>query len=73
MKLKELLNYVDCVPVDPEEGQTHDDALLNMDIHLRVRYASGQYNQITDICNITVENLPGSSVKAIILNTERCG
>lgn len=73
MKLKELLNYIDCVPVDPEEVQTHIDALLNMDIHLRVRYARGQYNQITDICNITVENLPGSSVRAIILNTERCG
>lgn len=73
MKLRKLLNYLDCVPVEPKEGQTRDEALLDMDVKLRVCYASGQYNQITDLDNVTVEKLPRDNEKTIIINTEKCG
>lgn len=73
MKLRELLNYLDHVPVEPKEGQTRDEALLNMDIKLRVCYASGQYNQITDLNGVTVERLPFDNERTIIINTGECG
>lgn len=73
MKLRDMLSYMDRVPVTPEEGQSHDEALLDMEVKLRVCYASGNYNQIVEPEKITVEVITGDRKPSIVINTSRAG
>lgn len=73
MKLKDLLTYMDCVPVEVTDGENRDEALLNMEVKLRVKYTSGNYNQIVEPEKITMETIPGELKPAIVLNTSRAG
>ena len=73
MKLKNLLAYMDCIPVEVVGGESSDEALLNMEVKLRVKYASGNYNQVVEPEKITVETIPGDLKPSIVINTSRAG
>lgn len=73
MKLKGLLAYMDCVPVEVTDGENRDEALLNMEVKLRVKYTSGTYNQIVEPEKITMETIPGDRKPSIVINTSRAG
>lgn len=68
MTVGELVEYLECVPVETsEQCPDPDEALRNMKIMLRVPSSSGQFNQIVNPVKLQVETLPQHPDKKIII------
>lgn len=69
MTVRELITYLECVPVDVKEGQTSEEALLDMEIKLRVPSSSGQYSEIIDPARVTKEKMSHREKEVIVITT----
>lgn len=58
MTVIELINKLESFPLEEEE-------LLNKEIKLRIRSATGQYNQVVPIKELTLEKLLGKETITI--------
>jgi hypothetical protein len=69
MTVKQLINYLECIPVEVKEGQTPEDALLEMEVKIRVLSSAGNYSTITKPMRVEKEKLAHKDKDVIIINT----
>lgn len=69
MTVKEFITRMECIVVPTLPGQSQEDALLNMELKIRIPNSSGQVSTITSPAGLSLEKVTHREKEVIVVTT----